>query len=159
MTIYVENPTSFKSKKLIRNPHYVTPTEISKNPEKYIMCFSFYDLKHLLDIKPIGGEYIYSSSEAFDEEQEVEFSRLSNWLEHFQMRVHGFKMESEGKKASPEFVKGFHASGHISEKDLEKAIDEVDPDLIIPVHTQLPEWFSSNFDKVLVPEEGKRYFL
>ncbi|MCJ7445322.1 MAG: ribonuclease J, partial [Methanotrichaceae archaeon] len=39
----------------------VNHIEISNNPQNYILCFSFYDLKHLLDIKPDGGSYIYSS--------------------------------------------------------------------------------------------------
>jgi hypothetical protein len=33
----------------------------------FILCFSFFDMKHLLDIKPEGGTYIYSACEAFNE--------------------------------------------------------------------------------------------
>ncbi len=75
--------------------NFVDPTEISKDLENYILCFSFYDMKHLLDIKPEGGAYIYSSSEAFSEEQEFDFLRLHHWLREFNLRVYGFKIGPE----------------------------------------------------------------
>ncbi|HEA70346.1 MAG TPA: hypothetical protein ENH98_00305, partial [archaeon] len=34
---------------------------------------------------------------------------------------------------------GFHASGHASEDELVYIIDTIDPDIIIPVHTEKPE--------------------
>ena len=45
--------------------NYLNPIDIAKEPNRYILCFSLYDLKNLLDIKPTNGTYIYSSSEAF----------------------------------------------------------------------------------------------
>jgi ribonuclease J len=132
---------------------YISPTSIRKEPEKYLLCFSFYDLKHLLDIKPMGGTYIYSSSEAHSEEQEFDFQRLSQWLRFFNLKSVGFKMTGDPPK--PEFVKGFHASGHLSQNDLIKVIEEIDPDKIIPIHTQHPEWFRANFDKVQRVEIGQ----
>ncbi|AIY89256.1 MBL fold metallo-hydrolase RNA specificity domain-containing protein [Geoglobus acetivorans] len=129
---------------------YVDPADISRNPENYILCFSFYDMKHLLDIKPDGGTYIYSSSEAFSEEQEFDFLRLYNWLREFNLRVYGFKMVLKDGKLAPEFVRGYHASGHASKDDLRWIIEQVDPDVIIPVHTTNPEWFVENFYNVKV---------
>jgi ribonuclease J len=46
----------------------VDPSEIAGSPESYIVCFSFWDMSRLLDIRPDGGTYIYSSSEAYTEE-------------------------------------------------------------------------------------------
>ncbi len=134
----------------------VTHKQISKNPEKYILCFSFYDMKHLLDIKPDGGTYIYSSSEAFTEEQVFDFLRLWKWLDFFKFRIYGFKIVAEGGELRPDFVKGYHASGHASKSDLEWVIDEIDPDKVIPVHTTNHEWFVENFENVVVAEEGRR---
>ena len=34
---------------------YVSPAELSRSPERYILCFSFFDLKHLLDINLLGA--------------------------------------------------------------------------------------------------------
>ncbi|OYT32518.1 MBL fold metallo-hydrolase, partial [Archaeoglobales archaeon ex4484_92] len=38
--------------------YYISPFEIRENQENYILCFSFYDMPHLLDIMPNGGTYI-----------------------------------------------------------------------------------------------------
>lgn len=132
---------------------YVDPKQIEKNPDGYIICFSFYDMKHLLDIKPVGGVYIYSSSEAVSEEQEFDFLRLYNWLKLFKFRVYGFEMVF-GEKPEPRFVKGYHASGHASRDDLRWIIEEIDPDIIIPVHTENPEWFYENFEGVSLLRNG-----
>ncbi|KKL64462.1 hypothetical protein LCGC14_2164790, partial [marine sediment metagenome] len=58
-----------------RKINYIDPVEISKDPGIYLICFSLYDIKNLLDIKPKEGTYIYSSSEAFEEESEFDFLR------------------------------------------------------------------------------------
>ncbi len=134
--------------------NYVDPTEISKDQENYILCFSFYDMKHLLDIKPSGGAYIYSSSEAFSEEQEFDFLRLFNWLKEFNLKVYGFKMVLKGGKLIPEFIKGYHASGHVSKEDLRWIIEQVDPEIIIPVHTTKHDWFLENFEGVKALGDG-----
>ena len=134
---------------------YVDPEEISGNQEQFILCFSFYDLKHLLDIKPEGGAYIYSSSEAFTEEQEFDFLRLHNWLKHFGFEIYGFEMGFDGRRPRPRFIRGYHASGHASKSDLEKVIQEIDPDVIIPVHTANPSWFLENFEGVVVLRDGE----
>lgn len=139
---------------------YVDHASISRDPEGYILCFSFFDMKHLLDIKPNGGTYIYSSSEAFSEEQEIDFRRLKAWLDHFGMDIRGFRMVgSDPRAAKPEFEKGFHASGHLSAEELEEMILSIDPDLLIPVHTEDPHWFEKLGRKVLIPEEGKKHEL
>ena len=135
--------------------NYIDPIEISKAPDKYILCFSFYEIKHLLDIKPQDGTYIYSSSEAFEEESEFDFIRLNNWLKHFDFNICGFEVVEEGGREKPKFTKGFHASGHASKKDLIWAIDTINPDIIIPVHTDNPKWFEENFDNAVLLEDGQ----
>ncbi|MCD6372702.1 MAG: ribonuclease J, partial [Thermococcus sp.] len=89
----------------------VPPEELRHDPDNYVLCFSFYDLPHLLDVNPKGGVYIYSSSEAFGEEQEFSFLRLWNWLQYFGFEVYGFRLDNNGK---PVFEKSLHASGHVS---------------------------------------------
>ena len=139
--------------------NYIDPTTITKTPENYILCFSLYEIKHLLDIKPQNGTYIYSSSEAFGEESEFDFIRLNNWLEHFGFRIYGFKIIKKKEKFIPEFIKGFHASGHASKSDLRWAINTCDPDYIIPIHTENPDWFKENFDNVKLLNEGEKIIL
>ena len=136
--------------------NYVGSETIAKNQGAYILCFSFYEIKHLLDVKPEQGTYVYSSSEAFDEESEFDFVRLNSWLKHFKFKVYGFEMIEKNGMVKPVFTKGFHASGHASKSDLIHAIETIDPDCIIPVHTENPNWFKEKFDNALLVEEGKK---
>ena len=136
--------------------YYVSHKQIADNSGGYILCFSLFDMKHLLDIKPDGGTYVYSSSEAWSEEQNVDFVRLGQWLDFFKMKPYGFSIVTKDGAPRPEFTEGYHASGHASASDLEHVISEIDPDVIIPVHTENPTWFGK-FEHTVVPEEGKRY--
>ncbi|BAI61658.1 conserved hypothetical protein [Methanocella paludicola SANAE] len=130
---------------------YVRNHEIKDNPDGYILCMSFYDIKQLLDIEPRGGAYIYSSSEAYSEEQEIDFEKLKNWLELFSIEPHGFTFDN-GK---PKFIKGFHASGHATGEELERVIDAVDPDVLIPVHTQNNGWFKEKWEQTRLVKNGE----
>jgi ribonuclease J len=135
--------------------HCVNPSDIRDSPGSYILAFSFWDMKNLIDIKPEKGHYIYSSSEAHSEEQEIDFKRLQNWLTRFNIKKYGFDFDVYGK---PTFPKGLHASGHASEEDLAKIIERIEPETIIPVHTEHPEWFVENFQgtyKIVIPEKMK----
>ena len=131
---------------------YVSPFEIRRNQENYILCFSFYDLPHLLDIMPNDGTYIYSSSEAFGEEQAFSFFKLWNWLQLLGFEVHGFRVDKNGRLI---FERGLHASGHLSKSEIIDVIEKMDPDAIIPVHTENPYWFAENFEKTVVMSDGE----
>jgi ribonuclease J len=115
----------------------VGPKDVKDNPGKFILAFSFWDLKNLLDIEPEGGVYIYSSSEAHGEEQEIDMARLWEWLKFFRMEVHGFEIDADGR---PQFGGGLHASGHASPEDLLFIAREIAPRTLIPIHTE-----NSNF--------------
>lgn len=133
---------------------YIKADEIKKNQQGFILAFSFWDLKHLLDIKPDGGIYIYSTSEAFTEEQKIDIQRLKNWLDFFGLRAVGFEVNNGGIK----FLSGYHASGHISGGELIQVLKELKPEYVIPVHTEHPELFIQylkNDMKVIIPKEGK----
>ncbi len=141
----------------IGEENYIDPTKISGAPEQYLLCFSLFDMKHLLDIKPEQGTYVYSSSEAFEEESEYDFLRLTKWLETFHFTICGYEIVEKAGRQTPRFIKGYHASGHVSRKDIRKVIEKVDPDIIVPVHTDNPEWFYENFDNVIKVKEGQKY--
>lgn len=152
------NPSSWESKVVKSDwaDKYVNNKSISKNPGNYILCFSFFDLKHLLDIQPQGGTYIYSSSEAFSEEQEFDFRRLWKWLTFFNFKIYGFELNLNAGELQPSFMRGFHVSGHASKSELEQVIDAINPDHIIPVHTINPQWFKDTFEKTIIPQEGQK---
>jgi ribonuclease J len=64
-----------------------------------------------------------------------------------------------GEPQKPQFIKGFHASGHLSQADLIKVIDEIDPEKIIPIHTEHPEWFGTISEKVLFPDSSGKVII
>ncbi|OQB25359.1 MAG: Beta-lactamase superfamily domain protein [Euryarchaeota archaeon ADurb.Bin190] len=133
---------------------YVDHASIRESPQDYILCFSFFDMKHLLDIKPEGGTYIYSACEAFNEEMEIDFRRLWQWLRRFGISSRGFFLDGKGEL---HFERPYHASGHASGEDIARAIEQIDPDVIVPVHTESFDWFAESFENVMAVEEGKRY--
>jgi ribonuclease J len=139
---------------------YIKAQEIKRSPGEYILCFSFWDLNNLLDIRPNGGIYIYSTSEAFTEEQEIDVWRLSNWLDFFAIKPVGFSLPEHaelGKLGRPEFIEGYHSSGHISGPELFTMIREIKPEKVMPVHTEKPELFVEELKdvEVLLPREGE----
>jgi ribonuclease J len=94
---------------------YVDHISLRNNPDNYILCFSFFDMKHLLDIKPNDGSYIYSACEAFNEKMEIDFRRLWQWLRRFNISPYGFSMEKGvGGDNDLTFDRRYHASGHAS---------------------------------------------
>jgi ribonuclease J len=128
----------------------VDPMEIAMHPWEHILCFSSYDMGNLLDIRPEGGRYIYSSSEAHSEDQVFDFVRLHRWISRFGMDIRGFQ-EKDGQVT---FEPGYHASGHASAQDLALVVETIDPELVIPVHTLRPEFFRDMDRKVAVPIPG-----
>jgi ribonuclease J len=127
----------------------VTAPEIHACQGDYILCFSFWDIKNLIDIKPEGGLYIFSTSEAHNEEQELDIWRLYNWIEHFELRARGLprgKPESKGEGWKvPEGEQTLHSSGHASGSELFGLIRSVAPQILIPIHTLEPDYFKREF--------------
>lgn len=123
----------------------VDASTIRRNIGGYIMCLSFWEIANLVDIEPDGGTYIYSSSEAHNEEQRVDQERLMAWLSAFHMKaVGGLPGAEEGP---------FHASGHIDGPGMEWLIDTISPKRILPVHSQKVSWFAARWPEKLVRAE------
>jgi ribonuclease J len=122
--------------------NFVKAAEVRREPGAYILCLSYWDITNLVDLEPAGGTYIYSSSEAHSEEQEIDAQRLSNWLDHFALRKVG---GLPGAEQGP-----YHASGHIDGPALQGLIEEIGARRILPVHTEHPEWFEQRWGKKVV---------
>ena len=118
----------------------ITSGEVCRNPGEFICCFSFWDLDELIDIAPRGGTYIYSSSEVFDEEGALDMKRLHNWIRHFGLKGIGLPQEDLGWKV-PQEEGGLHSSGHASGPELLDLIKEINPRVLLPIHTEDPEYF------------------
>ncbi len=110
-----------------------TSSEIGEMQNKVIYICSQFDLNELVDIKPESGSiYIHSSSEPFNEEAEIDFDRLKNWLAGYGLPLYQI-----------------HASGHIMPHELAEVFKKVKPRKIIPVHTEYPELFKKYFEKTI----------
>jgi ribonuclease J len=138
----------------------VLAEDVSSAPHQFILCFSFFDLNELPSLCPEPGSlYVYSSSEPHDEEQEIDFRRLHNWLKHFEIRGFGVPVESNGEWQVPEDERGLHASGHACGPDLLRMAHEIKPALLIPIHTENPgfyrEHLSDSSINVILPSVGK----
>lgn len=141
----------------------LTPTDIAACPRDFILCFSFWDVNELIDIAPKGGLYLYSSSEVFDEEGALDMERLHKWIKHFELTPLGLPQPQKEGWRIPDAEQGFHASGHASGPELLEIIRHINPKVLIPVHTEKPEYFVENLAgsgiKVVLPEYGKALSL
>jgi ribonuclease J len=116
--------------------------QIRRDPGAYIVCISYWDITNLVDFELDGGTYIFSSSEAYDEEQKIDHQRLVNWLNHFGLKMVG---GLPGTEKGP-----YHASGHIDGPALEQLIEQIGADRILPVHTVNLDWFEQRWEERLV---------
>jgi len=70
------------------------------------------------------------------------------------LKSEGSRLETDGKLV---FEKGYHASGHASVAELLKIVEDIDPEIVLPVHTEDSEFFVDNLKgyDVVLAEEGK----
>jgi ribonuclease J len=119
--------------------------DVSKQQCKLILALSFYDLEELVEIQPEAGScYVLSASEPFNEEMEIDFERLVNWLRHYGL---------------PQYH--VHVSGHIMPLQLKVMLKEINAARIFPVHTENTELFIKFMrdlkSKVTLTEKEKEY--
>jgi len=119
--------------------------EVSKRQCNAVLAMSFYDLEELVEIQPKPGScYILSASEPFNEEMEIDFERLINWLRHYGL---------------PQYHA--HVSGHIMPLKLKTILKEIKATKIFPIHTENAELFASFMrdlkGKMILTEKEKQY--
>jgi ribonuclease J len=120
----------------------VLSADVRAAQSEFILCFSFWDLNELPSINPGRGSlYVFSSSEPHDEEQEIDFRRLHNWLEYFKIKSCGLPVESNGDWQIPDDQRGLHASGHACGTDLLRIALQIKPQTLIPVHSEHPDFY------------------
>lgn len=136
----------------------VLASDVRPNQAEFMLCFSFWDLNELPSIEPGEGSlYVFSSSEPHNEEQELDFRRLHAWLQRFRIRAFGLPLEKNGRWEIPEAEKGLHASGHACGPDLLRIAREIRPEILIPVHSEQPEYYVENLSdsgmEIILPAE------
>lgn len=137
----------------------VLASDVRSSQSDFILCFSFWDLNELPSIRPRPGSlYVFSSSEPHTEEQEMDFWRLHHWLKHFQLAAVGLPVEKRGDWEIPEKEKGLHASGHACGPDLLRVARGIQPETLIPVHSERPGFYMDNLKDsrigVTLPADG-----
>jgi ribonuclease J len=126
-------------------PNAVTCEDIGRNQTDFIVRIDFFELPDLIALKPAQGScYIRSVTEPHDDEDLIDLRRVNNWLKLFNLLPY----------------QKIHASGHASGVELKQLISEINPQIIIPIHTEKPELFKNQLREgiqVISPEEGKPY--
>jgi len=142
--------TSYKWEKQIseRYPDKVKNAfDLSKQQCKVVLAMSFYDLEELVEIRPQAGScYVLSASEPFNEEMEIDFERLVNWLEHYGL---------------PQYH--VHVSGHMMPLQLKSILRDIAAEKVFPIHTERTELFCRFMrdirSELVSTEKGKEYKL
>jgi ribonuclease J len=129
--------------------------QIRHSPKQYVLMFSYWDANELFDLIPQKDNhktrYISASTEPFNEEMEIDETKMVNWLDHFKINY-----EYETKNEQKIFVRR-HVSGHASKAELKELIDKINPAKIIPIHTTNPELFEKMFAKrVIKPKYAQK---
>ncbi|MGB9914614.1 MAG: MBL fold metallo-hydrolase [Candidatus Bathyarchaeales archaeon] len=121
--------------------------DVSKQQCKVVLAVSLHDFEELVQLKPVAGScYVLSASEPFNEEMELDYERLVNWLRHYGL---------------PQYH--VHVSGHIMPLKLKKALKEIGAAQIFPIHTESADLFAKFMrdlkGKVTLVEKGREYPL
>ena len=100
--------------------------EISKDQGKYVLIAN--SLDYVLEIAQIrpdpGSRLIVSTSEPHDEEQEISWEKFLEWVDLLRLDM-----------------RTAHSSGHADRESLIRIIEEIDPRVVIPIHTERPYEF------------------
>jgi len=129
---------------LLNTDKLIKPEEISKHQDRFFLIFNSHQcVFELAEINPTPGSlFIESTSEPHDEEQEIEWEKVENW-------INLLRLDS----------RWIHASGHANREDLLKIIKEIKPNLVIPLHTENPREFKRMLEKedikVEIIQEGE----
>ncbi len=132
----------------------VSPKEIEKSPQRFVVAHSIGRTTEWLDIKPHGAHFIFAASAAYSDESRGIHSSLGEWVRLFGMRTAGIEFTKRGCEYEPLL----NPSGHMTGEELGELVDRVKPELLIPVHTECPDMFKELAPfgtKVVLPENGK----
>ncbi len=113
--------------------------------ERAILVAGLPDMLAMPEIDPAPGSvYILSSSEPFNEEMEISYDKLMEWLTRYGLPV--FQV---------------HASGHATAHDLRQAVETIRPKQVFLVHTDRPALYARFLEKLgfntVKPIEGTPY--
>jgi len=120
---------------------------VNAHQDELLLAASFWDMNEMVEVQPEPGSvYILSQSEPFNEEMEIDYNKLINWLE-----ICGLPLYQ------------VHASGHVNPDQLKWAIQEINPGRLYPIHTERPKLLATYISdlkiEVVCPVSGVEYKL
>lgn len=117
---------------------FITPEDIRRDQDNIILLLSFRNIPELIDIKPgKNAIYIQSGGEPITSIDAENAKILENWISHFKLPF--FRI---------------HSPGHASEVEILEMAKEINPQILLPIHTQIPERFEAISSSVKVLERG-----
>ncbi len=125
--------------------------DVKARQADYVLLTAFFREREIIEVEPVPGScFILSSSEPFEEESEIEFERLKNWLEMFGVPIYHI-----------------HASGHAHPHHLRQVVQELRPEVVLPIHTARPRSFAKFISdvaeegggEVIVPRRGQAIMI
>jgi ribonuclease J len=120
----------------------VDAREIHEKQGKVFLHLETLNLPEMIDIKPErGGVYVHSSTEAFNEEGETEEAVVRNWIDHLGFSYHQI-----------------HASGHSPMDGVKRLVAGIQPEGVVPIHTEHPDLFRGFLrrgSRLRIPERGR----
>ncbi len=140
---YREQDYAMWERQVLRWPTAGAAHELRPARSSLILALSFWDIHNLIDLGVDAGDdalFIHSASEAYSEEQAADERRLGNWLDLLGVRA---RLRS-------------HASGHACQADLVRMVRRLRPEILVPVHTEVPGLWGELVPEVQViePEAG-----
>jgi ribonuclease J len=125
-------------------PNVVDAQRIGELQSRVILSTSYSDFNEIINIRPEpGSSFIFSTSEPFNEEMEMQRDRYTNWLDHFGLPMYHI-----------------HCSGHIMPTEARKIVQTVAPKRFFPVHTETPGLYAryvSDLTRVELAQKGISY--
>ena len=124
--------------------------DIRQNSGHYVMYLPFLSMIEFLDLRPPSNAYyIISKSEPFNDEGEIEFQKFMNWMRLVQIPEKN--------------IIRLHCSGHIRREQMRDVINDIHPQILIPIHSEQPEEFTHLGLKsdihIIIPNKGEKIFL
>ncbi len=125
----------------------VDSKDINGMQNQIVLAAGLYDFNELIDLEPKpGSTFILSQSEPFNEEMELDFQKLHNWLTRY-----GLPMYQA------------HASGHAKPHELKRLVAAIKPRKAYLIHTEHPELYQRYLSdlgiETVVPSVGFEYLV
>ena len=139
--VYYRKKLSYSrwEKELIESCRNLVEAKDIAQKESVLYCNSF-SMGELIDVRPVkNSSYIYSLCAPFNEEMQLDYKRLMNWVNHFNLDYYEA-----------------HASGHASPEELAWVIEEINAKKLIPVHTEDSRGFKKFTKKITPAAPGEK---